>query len=69
LENAMTRTLLFMRPNQETVPSPSDLATERPRIDGDRPTSAMQDPRSASAGATRPILENPRGEPISQPAR
>jgi len=78
----MTRTLLFivlaaalpvtaqdMRPNQEPVPSPSDLATERPRIDGDRPTSAMQDPRSASAGATRPILENPRGEPISQPAR
>ena len=61
------------RPNGEApearTPSPSDLATERPRIDGDRPTSAMQDPRSASAGATRPILENPRGEPIPAPGR
>ena|SRR2546423_10220439 len=33
------------------TPSPSDLATERPRIDGDRRTSNMQDPRSAAAGA------------------
>ena len=78
----MTRRLLFivlaaalpvvaqdMRPNQEPVPSPSDLATERPRIDGDRPTSAMQDPRSASAGATRPIAENPRGEPLPPSGR
>jgi hypothetical protein len=51
------------------TPSPSDLATERPRIDGDRPTSGIQDPRSASAGATRPLLENPRGEPIPTPGR
>ncbi len=36
------------------TPSPSDLATETPRIDGDRPTSAMQDPRNAGAGGTRP---------------
>jgi hypothetical protein len=36
------------------TPSPSDLATEMPRADGDRPTSALQDPRSAGAGATRP---------------
>ena len=61
------------RPNGEApearTPSPSDLATERPRIDGDRPTSNMQDPRSASAGTTRPILENPRGEPIPAPGR
>ena len=54
---------------EDRTPSPSDLATERPRIDGDRPTSAMQDPRSASAGGTRPILENPRGEPIPAPGR
>ena len=36
------------------TPSPSDLATEAPRTDGDRPTSALQDPRSAGAGGTRP---------------
>ena len=36
------------------TPSPSDLATEMPRADGDRPTSALQDPRTAGAGATRP---------------
>ena len=36
------------------TPSPSDLATELPRVDGDRPTSAMQDPRNAGTGATRP---------------
>lgn len=36
------------------TPSPSDLATESPRTDGDRPTSAMQDPRNAGAGVTRP---------------
>jgi hypothetical protein len=51
------------------TPSPSDLATERPRIDGDRPTSALQDPRNAAAGGSRPILENPRGEPIPAPGR
>ena len=36
------------------TPSPSDLATEMPRTDGDRPTSALQDPRNAGAGGTRP---------------
>lgn len=36
------------------TPSPSDLATESPRTDGDRPTSAMQDPRNAGTGSTRP---------------
>src|SRR3954452_5228590 len=36
------------------TPSPSDLATESPRTDGDRPTSAIQDPRNSGAGATRP---------------
>ena len=36
------------------TPSPSDLAVERPRIDGDRPTSDIIDPRSAGAGASAP---------------
>jgi len=36
------------------TPSPSDLATEAPRVDGDRRTSAMQDPRNAGTGVTRP---------------
>ena len=36
------------------TPSPGDLSTEAPRTDGDRPTSAMQDPRNAGAGVTRP---------------
>jgi hypothetical protein len=36
------------------TPSPSDLATERPRVDGDRPTSAIQDPRNAGVGMTQP---------------
>ncbi len=49
---------------EDRTPSPSDLATEEPRADGDRPTDAMQDPRSASAGGTQPILENNRGEPL-----
>jgi hypothetical protein len=48
------------------TPSPSDLATERPRVDGDRPTSNMQPPTSATGGSA-PIPENNRGEPI--PAR
>lgn len=47
------------------TPSPSDLATERPRVDGDRRTSEMQDPRSAGAGGTTPVpspsdLSSPR---------
>ncbi len=36
------------------TPSPSDLALERPRIDGDRPTAAIPDPRSAGAGGSAP---------------
>ena len=39
---------------EDRTPSPSDLATETPRPDGDRPTSAIQDPRNAGAGLTRP---------------
>ncbi len=54
---------------EDRTPSPSDLATEEPRADGDRATDAMQDPRSASAGGTQPILENNRGEPIPAPGR
>jgi len=51
---------------EDRTPSPSDLATERPRIDGDRPTDAIQDPRNAAAGgsAGQPLPENHRGEPI-----
>ena len=51
---------------EDRTPSPSDLATERPRIDGDRPTDALQDPRNAAAGgsAGRALPENHRGEPI-----
>jgi hypothetical protein len=45
------------------TPSPSDLATERPRIDGDRPTSEIQDPRNAATGASQPLPQNNRGEP------
>jgi hypothetical protein len=51
------------------TPSPSDLATERPRIDGDRPTSEIQDPRNAAAGGSQPIPQNHRGEPIPAPGR
>lgn len=47
------------------TPSPSDLATERPRVDGDRPTSAIQDPRSPGAGATQPA---PSPAELSAPA-
>ena len=39
---------------EDRTPSPSDLATEVPRVDGDRPTSAIQGPRNAGAGMTRP---------------
>ena len=49
---------------EDRTPSPSDLATERPRTDGDRPTSSIQDPRNASTGGSAPIPENNRGEPI-----
>ena len=37
------------------TPSPSDLATERPRLDGDRRTSEIPDPRNAGAGGTSPV--------------
>jgi hypothetical protein len=51
------------------TPSPSDLATERPRVDGDRPTSAIQDPRAATGGsaAYQSSREDNRGQPL--PAR
>jgi hypothetical protein len=51
---------------EDRTPSPSDIATERPRTDGDRPTSQIQDPRNAAAGgsAGKPLPENNRGEPI-----
>ena len=41
------------------TPSPSDLATQRPRVDGDLPSSGIQDPRNASAGGTRQPLPAP----------
>jgi hypothetical protein len=34
------------------TPSPSDLAVERPRVDGDLATSAIPNPRSAGAGSS-----------------
>src|SRR5438552_13708782 len=51
---------------EDRTPSPSDLATERPRTDGDRPTSEIQDPRNAAAGgsAGKPLPEDNRGQPI-----
>jgi hypothetical protein len=39
---------------EDRTPSPSDLATERPLVSGDRPTSAIQDPRNAGTGMTQP---------------
>jgi hypothetical protein len=54
---------------ENRTPSPSDLATERPRVDGDRPPDAIQDPRNAAAGGSRPIPENHRGEPIPASGR
>ena len=52
---------------EDRTPSPSDLAVETPNVDGDRPTDAI--PRTSAAGATQPIPENNRGEPISTPGR
>lgn len=52
---------------ENRTPSPSDLATERPRADGDRATSGIQDPRNAATGgsaAGRPSTEDNRGQPI-----
>jgi len=56
---------------EDRTPSPSDLAVERPRVDGDRPTDAIPANPAAypAAGATQPIQENNRGEPITPPAR
>ncbi len=36
------------------TPSPSDLAVERPRLDGDRWSSGLPDARNGGAGATAP---------------
>ena len=37
------------------TPSPSDLAVERPRVDGDRATSGLpQPPRNPAVGGTAP---------------
>lgn len=36
------------------TPSPSDLAVERPRLDGDRRTSGLPGERNAGAGGTVP---------------
>jgi len=47
---------------EDRTPSPSDLAVEQPRVDGDRPTDAI--PRNPAAGGTQPIPENNRGEPL-----
>ena len=38
------------------TPSPSDLATERPRVDGDRRSADMQDPRNPGRGLAQPAL-------------
>jgi hypothetical protein len=37
---------------EDRTPSPSDISTQRPRADGDLPSSGIQDPRNASAGGT-----------------
>jgi len=51
---------------ENRTPSPSDLAVETPRLDGDRRTEAIPDTRNAGAGssASQPIPYNGRGEPI-----
>ncbi|HEX7053211.1 MAG TPA: hypothetical protein VF211_04655 [Burkholderiales bacterium] len=36
------------------TPSPSDLAVERPRVDGDRWSSGLPDARNAGAGGSAP---------------
>ena len=55
---------------ESRTPSPSDLATETPRTDGDRPTSAMQDPRNAGTGMTRPAPSpSDRASDLTAPRR
>lgn len=50
---------------EDRTPSPSDLATEAARIDGDRRTSEMQPPSAAGGSlAGQSIPENNRGEPL-----
>src|SRR3954469_10516641 len=51
------------------TPSPSDLATERPRLAGDRRPAPPQDPRPPPGGspAYQSIREDNRGQPL--PAR
>jgi hypothetical protein len=51
---------------EDRTPSPSDLATEVPLTSGDRPTSALQDPRNAGTGMTRPA---PSPSELSAPRR
>ena len=51
---------------EDRTPSPSDLATEMPRADGDRPTSALQPPGNAAAGLTRPA---PSPSDLASPPR
>jgi len=51
---------------EDRTPSPSDLATEVPRADGDRPTSALQPPGNAAAGLTRPA---PSPSDLASPPR
>lgn len=41
------------------TPSPSDLAVERPRIDGDRWTSGLPQARGAATGGTAPPAPAP----------
>ena len=52
---------------EDRTPSPSDLAVEPPRVDGDRRTDAI--PKNGAAGGTQPTLENNRGEPVPTPGR
>ena len=52
---------------EDRTPSPSDLAVEQPRVDGDRQTDAI--PQNPAAGSTQPTLENNRGEPVTTPGR
>jgi hypothetical protein len=51
---------------EDRTPSPSDLAVEQPRVDGDRPTDAIPANPAAqpAAGGTQPIPQNNRGEPL-----
>lgn len=41
---------------EDRTPSPSDLAVERPRVDGDRWTSGIPAARGAAGGTAAPAL-------------